>query len=166
VVVVESRIKWQTAIQEYLLKHGFHCLVAAELHQARSLLSLLDVDAVIVSGSWYETDDLAAFRDALVEGGPSLPASVVFLHGTSARQPQRFAESPRHRLVREGVSLRELRQLLAAILGDPAKGSQRRRPAKPRGTKAGDPAVAPPDDAQRPSAVPDDRGLAEKGIPG
>ena len=108
-VVVESRLKRQTQIQEYLVRRGFRCFVASDLHQARSLLCVVDIDAIVVTSTWFSDEDIAAFRDALITGGPSLPASLFFMTGAHHSVAATMAETTRHRLVRTVLSLRELR---------------------------------------------------------
>ncbi|HUE16213.1 MAG TPA: HTTM domain-containing protein [Planctomycetaceae bacterium] len=116
-VLVESRLKRQTQIQEYLVKRGFRCFVASELHQARSLLSVVDVDALVVTSTWFSDDDVGAFREALISGGPSLPASLIFVTAANRSYAERLEDHERHRLIRSPVSLRELRLLILDVLG-------------------------------------------------
>jgi hypothetical protein len=116
-VVVESRLKRQTQIQEYLVRRGFRCFVASDLHQARSLLCVVDIDAIVVTSTWFSDEDIAAFRDALLAGGPSLPASLFFMTGAHHSVAATMPETARHRLVRAVLSLRELRLMILEILG-------------------------------------------------
>jgi hypothetical protein len=115
-VVVESRLKRQTQIQEYLVRRGFRCFVASDLHQARSLLCVVDIDAIVVTSTWFSDEDIAAFRDALITGGPSLPASLFFMTGAHHSLAVTMTETARHRLVRTVLSLRELRLMILEIL--------------------------------------------------
>lgn len=133
-VLVESRLKRQTQIQEYLVKRGFRCFVASELHQARSFLSVVDVDAIVVTSTWFSEEDLQAFRDALISGGPSLPASLFFL--TTAKRPftEQLRDHDRHRLIRDPVSLRELRLLVLEVLGLSEQPSPPSAPRSPHGS--------------------------------
>src|SRR5580704_1452543 len=115
-VVVESRLKRQTQIQEYLVRRGFRCFVASDLHQARSLLCVVDIDAIVVTSTWFSDEDITAFRDALITGGPSLPASLFFMTGAHHSLAVTMTETARHRLVRTVLSLRELRLMILEIL--------------------------------------------------
>ena len=81
VVVVESRLKRQTQIQEYLVNRGFRCFVASDLHQARSLLTVVDVEALVVTTTWFSEADVRAFRDALISGGSALAGQLVLFDG-------------------------------------------------------------------------------------
>ncbi len=119
VVVVESRLKRQTQIQEYLVNRGFRCFVASDLHQARSLLTVVDVEALVVTTTWFSEADVRAFREALVSGGPALPASLFFLTAGNRGDVEHFQDHDRHRVVRGAMSLRELRLLVLEILAEP-----------------------------------------------
>lgn len=127
-VLVESRLKRLTQIQEYMVKRGFRCFVAADLNQARSLLCVLDVDAFVVTATWFPDDELRAFRDALITGGSSLPASVFFATAMTQACAESLEESPCHRLVRVPITLRELRLRVLDVL------SSQDPPAHPRET--------------------------------
>ncbi len=118
VLLIEGRLKRQAEVQEYFLKHGFRCHVASELHQARSLLSVIDFDVLVVTSSWFPEHELAEFHDALIGGGSALPASV-FLVGSPQRKGDAHGlqESPRHRVLVGSLSLRELRLLVLEVLG-------------------------------------------------
>ncbi len=138
-VVVESRLKRQTQIQEYLVRRGFRCFVASDLHQARSLLCVVDIDAIVVTSTWFSDEDIAAFRDALITGGPSLPASLFFMTGAHHSVAATMTETARHRLVRTVLSLRELRLMILEILGPAERVSPAARPpsASPNGNGNG-----------------------------
>jgi hypothetical protein len=117
ILVVEGRLKRQAEVQEYFLKHGFRCHVASELHQARSMLAVIEFDALIVTSSWFPEDELAAFHDGLIGGGTALPASVFLLGSARGQTFPRFPETPRHRVLIGSLSLRELRHLVLEVLG-------------------------------------------------
>jgi hypothetical protein len=121
VVLVESRLKRQAQIQEYLVNRGFRCFVASDLHQARSLLSVVDIDAIVVTTTWFSDEDVRAFRDALISGGPALPASLFFLPGGNQTESGDFQNYDRHRVARRSMSLRELRLVVLEILGEPGQ---------------------------------------------
>ncbi len=117
-LVVEGRVKRQAEVQEYFLKHGFRCHVASELHQARSMLAVIEFDALVVTSSWFPEDELAAFHDGLLGGGGgALPASVFLLGSASGETFPRFSETSRHRVLVGSLSLRELRLLVLEVLG-------------------------------------------------
>jgi hypothetical protein len=116
-VLVESRLRRQTQIQEYMVRRGFRCYVASDLHQARSFLTVVDVDAIVVTSTWFSDDDVRAFRDALISGGPALPASLFFMTGATRALSESMQDCARHRVVRTTLSLRELRLLLLEVLG-------------------------------------------------
>jgi hypothetical protein len=116
-LLVEGRLKRQAEVQEYFLKHGFRCHVASELHQARSMLSVIDFDALVVTSSWFPEDDLKAFHDGLIGGGSALPASVFLVSPADGRVSHGFEETPRHRVLVGSLSLRELRVLVLEVLG-------------------------------------------------
>jgi hypothetical protein len=117
ILLVEGRLKRQAEVQEYFLSHGFRCHVASELHQARSMLSVIEFDALVVTSSWFSDGELVAFHEGLIDGGPALPASV-FLVGTGHGQaPPDLREAPRHRVLVGSLSLRELRLLVLEVLG-------------------------------------------------
>jgi hypothetical protein len=116
-LLVEGRLKRQAEVQEYFLKHGFRCHVACELHQARSMLSVMDFDALVVTASWFPVDELTAFHDGLIGGGSALPASVFLVGPTRGQTPHDFHETPRHRVLVGSLSLRELRLLVLEVLG-------------------------------------------------
>jgi hypothetical protein len=117
ILVVEGRLKRQAEVQEYFLKHGFRCHVASELHQARSMLAVIEFDALIVTSSWFPEDELAAFHDGLIGGGTALPASVFLLGVARDQNIPRFPETSRHRVLIGSLSLRELRHLVLEVLG-------------------------------------------------
>ncbi len=117
ILVVEGRLKRQAEVQEYFLKHGFRCHVASELHQARSMLAVIEFDALIVTSSWFPEDELAAFHDGLIGGGTALPASVFLLGAARGQTSPRFPETSRHRVLIGSLSLRELRHLVLEVLG-------------------------------------------------
>ena len=117
ILVVEGRLKRQAEVQEYFLKHGFRCHVASEVHQARSMLAVIEFDALIVTSSWFPEDELAAFHDGLIGGGTALPASVFLLGSARDQTFPRFPEMPRHRVLIGSLSLRELRLLVLEVLG-------------------------------------------------
>ncbi len=94
ILVVEGRLKRQAEVQEYFLKHGFRCHVASELHQARSMLAVIEFDALIVTSSWFPEDELAAFHDGLIGGGTALPASVFLLGSAAGRPSHVFRRRP------------------------------------------------------------------------
>jgi hypothetical protein len=144
-ILVESRLKRQTQIQEYLVKRGFRCFVASELNQARSLLTVVDVDALVVTSTWFSEEEIRSFRDALISGGPSLPASLFFVTGSNRQFAERLEDHDRHRLIRHAVSLRELRLLVLDVLGLPEKESH---PGSPRAAQL-------PNGNGHSSAVPD-----------
>jgi hypothetical protein len=131
-VLVESRLKRQTQIQEYLVKRGFRCFVASELNQARSLLTVVDVDALVVTSTWFSDEEIGSFRDALISGGPSLPASLFFVTAANRRFTERLEDHDRHRLIRHAVSLRELRLLVLDVLGLRGKKSHPSAPRAPQ----------------------------------
>jgi hypothetical protein len=118
VLLIESRVKRQAEVQEYFLTHGFRCSVAAELHQARSMLAVIDFDVLVVTSSWLPEHDLVEFHDGLLGGGSALPASV-FLVGNARGQAagHGMQETPRHRVLVGSLSLRELRLLVLEVLG-------------------------------------------------
>ena len=128
-VVVESRLKRQTQIQEYLVRRGFRCFVASDLHQARSLLCVVDIDAIVVTSTWFSDEDIAAFRDALITGGPSLPASLLFMPGAHHALAATMTETVRHRLLRTVLSLRELRLMILEVLSPAERISKAARAA-------------------------------------
>ncbi|HET6325077.1 MAG TPA: hypothetical protein VFG04_10280 [Planctomycetaceae bacterium] len=118
VLLIEGRLKRQAEVQEYFLKHGFRCSVASELHQARSMLAVIDFDVLVVTSSWFLEHELSEFHDALIGGGPALPASVLLVGSPQGRSDaQGFQESPRHRVLVGSLSLRELRLLVLEVLG-------------------------------------------------
>jgi hypothetical protein len=117
ILLVEGRLKRQSEVQEYFLNHGFRCHVASELHQARSMLSVIEFDALVVTSSWFSEGELVAFHEGLIDGGPALPASV-FLVGTGHGEAlPNFRQTPRHRVLVGSLSLRELRLLVVEVLG-------------------------------------------------
>jgi hypothetical protein len=126
-VVVESRLKRQADIQEYFIGRGFRCLIASDLHEARSLISSIDVAAIAVTSTWAETDEIADFRDSLISGGPSLPVSVFLLKPSERVLAPRFEDRPRHRVSYDSVSLRELRLLVLELLGLPERDFRKAR---------------------------------------
>jgi hypothetical protein len=117
VLLIEGRVKRQSEVQEYFLKHGFRCSVASELHQARSMLAVIDFDVLVVTSSWFPEQELAEFHDALIGGGDALPASV-FLVGAAHGQADGHSlpENSRHRVLVGSLSLRELRLLVLEVL--------------------------------------------------
>jgi hypothetical protein len=117
VLLVEGRLKRQAEVQEYFLSHGFRCHVASELHQARSMLAVIDFDVLVVTSSWFSEDELAAFHDGLAAGGAALPASVFLLNPLYRQTSRGFHEAPRHRVLVGSLSLRELRLLVLDVLG-------------------------------------------------
>jgi hypothetical protein len=117
VLLVEGRLKRQAEVQEYFLSHGFRCHVASELHQARSMLAVIDFDVLVVTSSWFSEDELAAFHDGLAAGGEAMPASVFLLNPLYRQTGRAFHESPRHRVLVGSLSLRELRLLVLNVLG-------------------------------------------------
>jgi hypothetical protein len=143
VLLVEGRLKRQAEVQEYFLKHGFRCHVASELHQARSLLSVIDFDVLVVTSSWFSDDDVAAFHDGLVGGGPALPASVFLLGTIHQQADQRFQETPRHRVLAGSLSLRELRLLVLEVLGLPEESLRPMSARHSRSKNGRHPASAP-----------------------
>jgi hypothetical protein len=76
-----------------------------------------------VTSTWFSEEEIQSFRDALISGGPSLPASLFFVTGASRLFVERLEDHDRHRLVRHTVSLRELRLLVLEVLGLPEKKS-------------------------------------------
>jgi hypothetical protein len=138
-IVVESRLKRQTQIQEYLVRRGFRCFVASDLHQARSLLCVVDIDAIVVTSTWFSDEDVAAFREALISGGPSLPASLFFVTAVHHPIASKMSETARHKLVHSPLSLRELRLMTLELLGQtaPAPTSAANSPAPPNGNGHG-----------------------------
>jgi len=135
-VLVESRLKRQTQIQEYMVRRGLRCFVASDLHQARSLLCVVDVDALVVTSTWFTDEDVRAFRDALISGGPSLPASLFFMTGVNCSITENWPNNVRHRLIHNPLSLRELRLLILEIVGfaeEPPNSAGRRSPSSPNG---------------------------------
>ena len=117
ILLVEGRLKRQADVQDYFLKHGFRCHVASELHQARSMLAVIDLDALVVTASWFPENELAAFHDGLIGGGSSLPASVFLLSPAHGQTEHAFEQTARHRVVVGSLSLRELRLLVLEVLG-------------------------------------------------
>lgn len=132
-IVVESRLRRQTQIQEYMVLRGFRCFVASDLHQARSMLCAVDIDAIVVTSTWYSDEDVAAFREALIAGGPSLPASLFFVTAVQHPVASQMSESARHRLVRSPLSLHELRLLIGEVLprSAPSSTATKHSPATP-----------------------------------
>ena len=136
-LLVEGRLKRQAEVQEYFLKHGFRCHVASELYQARSMLSVIDFDALVVTASWFPENELAAFHDGLIGGGSALPASVFLVGVGHGQIPHNFQETPRHRVLVGSLSLRELRLLVLDVLGlteeslQPARHSRSRNGHRP-----------------------------------
>jgi hypothetical protein len=115
--LVEGRLKRQAQVQEYFLKHGFRCHVASELHQARSMLSVIDFNALVVTSSWFPEDELAGFHAGLIGGGSALPASVFLMGSGHAQTSHYLQETARHRVLVGSLSLRELRLLVLEVLG-------------------------------------------------
>jgi hypothetical protein len=138
ILLIEGRIKRQTEVQEYLLKHGFRCHVASELHQARSLLSVMDFDALLVTSSWSDDEELCLFHEGLVGGGPALPASVFLLGSVHRRTVGRLRQTPRHRVLAAGLSLRALRLTVLEVLGLPEDSMRRFRTSAPKSNIAPD----------------------------
>jgi hypothetical protein len=81
------------------------------------MLAVIDFDALVVTSSWFSEDELAAFHDGLVAGGPAMPASVFLLNPLYRQTGRGFHESPRHRVLVGSLSLRELRLLVLDALG-------------------------------------------------
>jgi hypothetical protein len=117
ILLVEGRLKRQVEVQDYFLNHGFRCHVASELHQARSILAVINIDALIVTSSWFPEDELAEFHEGLLGGGDALPASVFLLGSAPGQMFPAFEENPRHRVVVGSLSLRELRMMVLGLLG-------------------------------------------------
>jgi len=143
-VLVESRLKRQTQIQEYLIKRGFRCLIASELHEARSLLAVVDVDVLVVTSSWLPAEEIVAFREALLSGGPSLPASVFLVSSALRKVSSQLVDRERHHVIRETVSLRELRLAALNVLG---LSESVLRPSSSRATRPANGRKAEPPDA-------------------
>jgi hypothetical protein len=141
--LIEGRVKRQAEVQEYFLKHGFRCSVASELHQARSMLAVIEFDVLVVTSSWFPEHELAEFHEALIGGGSALPASV-FLVGSPQRKGDAHGlqESPRHRVLVGSLSLRELRLLVLEVLG---RTEESLRPARAARSKNGRHPTAAPD---------------------
>jgi hypothetical protein len=137
VLLIEGRVKRQAEVQEYFLKHGFRCSVASELHQARSMLAVIDFDVLVVTSSWFPEQELAEFHDALIGGGDALPASV-FLVGAAHGQAEGYSlpENSRHRVLVGSLSLRELRLLVLEVL-DMTEESLRPFATRPTRSKNG-----------------------------
>jgi hypothetical protein len=133
ILLIEGRLKRQAEVQEYFLKHGFRCHVASDLHQARSMLSVMDFDALVVTASWFPHDELSAFHDGLVGGGAALPASVFLLGSAATQADHRFSETPRHRILAGGLSLRQLRLLVLEVLGLTEESLRRFKPESRHG---------------------------------
>ena len=95
----------------------------------------MDIDAIVVTSTWFSDEDIAAFRDALIAGGPSLPASLFFMTGAHHSVAATMEETARHRLVRNILSLRELRLMILDILGPAEQVNHAARPssASPNG---------------------------------
>jgi hypothetical protein len=146
-LLVEGRLKRQAEVQEYFLKHGFRCHVASDLHQARSMLSVIDFNALVVTASWFPEDELAAFHEGLIGGGSALPASVFLVGVGHGQTPHNFQETPRHRVLVGSLSLRELRLLVLEVLGlteeslQPARHSRSRNGHRPTTAPDSQPSV-------------------------
>ena len=69
------------------------------------MLCVVDIDAIVVTSTWFSDRNIAAFRDALIAGGPSLPASLFFMTGAHHSVAATMEETARHRLVRNILSL-------------------------------------------------------------
>ncbi len=136
VLLLETRLKRQTQIQEYFLKRGFQCLVASEPDQARRLLAVTNIDALLVTSRWYPGDEIAAFRESLMAGGASLPPSVFLSHASHAATVPDVRPAGRHRVLSCRVSMRDLKLCLLEVLGldekDVPRHSAPRSPRKPR----------------------------------
>jgi hypothetical protein len=152
-LLVEGRVKRQADVQEYFLKHGFRCHVASELHQARSMLSVIDFDALVVTASWFPQDELVDFHDGLIGGGSSLPASVFLVGGGHGQTPHHFEETPRHRVLVGSLSLRELRLLVLEVLGL-TEESLRSLTARHARSKNGNRPTIAPDSTPKVEAIP------------
>jgi hypothetical protein len=154
VLLIEGRVKRQAEVQEYFLTHGFRCSVAAELHQARSMLAVIDFDVLVVTSSWFPEHELAEFHDGLVGGGPALPASVFLVGNTRGQADAHgFQETPRHRVLVGSLSLRELRLLVLEVLGL-TEESLRPFAARRSGSKNGRRPTVTPDSTPQVEATP------------
>jgi hypothetical protein len=80
---------------------------------------VVDVEALVVTTTWFSESDVQAFRDALISGGPALPASLFFLTAGNQTDVEHFRDHDRHRVVRGAMSLRDMRLLLLKILAGP-----------------------------------------------
>ncbi len=160
ILVVEGRLKRQAEVQEYFLKHGFRCHVASELHQARSMLAVIEFDALIVTSSWFPEDELAAFHDGLIGGGAALPASV-FLLGSAQRAdlPAFCRDAPTSRPDRQPQSARAAslgarsarfdRGIIAAVRGPSSALEKRSSLGAGRSSPTRTRRIAARDDARR-----------------
>jgi hypothetical protein len=84
-------------------------------------------------GSWVPASETAAFRDALIAGGPTFPASVVFLNSAHGNVAERFDSQGRHRVIHGNMRLRDLRLLVCDLIGLPATELTRKRRSQRNG---------------------------------
>ena len=115
ILIVEPRVQSQIALQEYLFRHGFRCIVANDSSAARSVLASVDLDALFLDASWLKLRQINEFRSQLF--ATRGPASVTMVTPEQCVE-QRFPQTVAHQILCAPPRLREVREMLIQVIAE------------------------------------------------
>ncbi len=117
IMCIESRLKQQDLLRDYLTRHGFRVLVLSDLQRALNRLETAPPDGVILMGQSVGDDVLPAFnRLSAANGRTDWPVSITVLSEQQAGLQEQMEETSQARVVVQPVTLRDLRKQMRLAL--------------------------------------------------
>ena len=110
IMCIESRMRQQDLLRDYLSKRGFRVLVLSDIQRGLSRLEKNPPDCIVMMGESIGADAIDAFQQAvkLAEGQPFV--CVLVLAERQAAWCAKLEQTPSARVLVQPISLRDLRR--------------------------------------------------------
>jgi serine/threonine protein kinase len=109
VMCIESRIKQQDLLREYLSKHGFRVLVLSDLERGMERLGTNRPDCVVLMGESIGRGVVDAFRRSSALEGAQPFVVIAVLAERQSEWMEEMDQTPTARVLVQPIQLRELR---------------------------------------------------------
>jgi serine/threonine protein kinase len=110
IMCVETRMKQQDMLREYLSKHGFRVLVLADVQRAVARLKSTPPDCVIFMGESLGDDVIDAYQQSALVGKSADVICIAVLAKEQAPLTAQLEQSPSARVLVQPIALRDLRR--------------------------------------------------------
>jgi eukaryotic-like serine/threonine-protein kinase len=106
---IESRIRLQDVLREYLTKRGFRVLVLSDAERGLNRLKTAPPDCVILMGESIGDDIVRSFQQAVQLGASKSVVCIAVLGESQAACREQLEQSRTARVLVQPITLRELR---------------------------------------------------------